>query len=643
MNKKSYIPTFLVLYVGAFVAAFNENLMNVALLDICEDFHVSPTSSQWLVTGYMIVTAIVVAGTAFLMKRIPARILFLIASLSFLGGHICAILVPNSYFSILLAARLLQAIGSGVFIPLMMNAVVHMAPKEKVGTFLSFGNAVLILGPAIAPVISGLAVSLFGWRAVFVFPACIVLILLVLAKKYVINFQETTNESLDVASLILLALGITSFVYGISVMMHDLLLGAVIGVAGLLILVLFFMRSTHVSYPLLNVAVLKNSRFLMSVVLVVIAMMMSFSLSVLMPLFSESVFAQSALMAGILLLPAIIMNSITAIFAGKIFDRLGSWPLIPSGFALVFVGQIFIVYAAFSVEESTSSVIPLVIAIVASTLAFGGIGFILAPVQSAGLSVLTGKMRPDGISVINTSMMIAASVGPALYVSMMDSIAGEDPSPYSSAQGFGFSMIVGIFVALLGFCVSIYFALKEKSSKRKNFHQASQNAHIIHLSGDSEIYVRDVMNKDPYYVARSDTVRRVIEVLAENKTSGVPIVNAERKVIGFVSDGDIMVHLAQVETKAHFDLGLYIASVSSCDAEEMENMNNRISHLLDTPVSFLMQEDVVVASPSMPLEELATRMSKKHMKKMPVVDVEGILVGSISRSDIVRGILRSFT
>ena len=104
-----------------------------------------------------------------------------------------------------------------------------------------------------------------------------------------------------------------------------------------------------------------------------------------------------------------------------------------------------------------------------------------------------------------------------------------------------------------------------------------------------------------------------------------------------------MVHLAQVETKAHFDLGLYIASVSSCDAEEMENMNNRISHLLDTPVSFLMQEDVVVASPSMPLEELATRMSKKHMKKMPVVDVEGILVGSISRSDIVRGILRSFT
>ena len=127
-----------VLYAAAFVSAFNESIVNVALM-------------------------------AFLMQRFRVRVLFAIAAACFIAGELLCVIAPN--FPLLLAARLLQAVGSGTFTPIMMNAVLACAPREKMGTYLSIGNAAITLGPAFAPVMSGFAVTMFGWRAIFVLPS----------------------------------------------------------------------------------------------------------------------------------------------------------------------------------------------------------------------------------------------------------------------------------------------------------------------------------------------------------------------------------------------------------------------------------------------------------------------------------------
>lgn len=74
-----------VLYGSAFVASFNENTINVALISIMNEFSIGANTAQWLVTGYMIVTAIVVTTTAFLFKRLKLRTLYLSAA-TFLGA-----------------------------------------------------------------------------------------------------------------------------------------------------------------------------------------------------------------------------------------------------------------------------------------------------------------------------------------------------------------------------------------------------------------------------------------------------------------------------------------------------------------------------------------------------------------------------
>lgn len=138
MKENNYLPMLAVLYGSAFVAAFNENTVNAALVSIMANFSISATTAQWLVTGYMVITAIVVTATAFLGKRLRLRTLFLAASGFLIGGLALSLVTPA--WPLFLGSRLLQAVGTGIFIPLMMSTVLVVAPKQKMGTYLSIGT-----------------------------------------------------------------------------------------------------------------------------------------------------------------------------------------------------------------------------------------------------------------------------------------------------------------------------------------------------------------------------------------------------------------------------------------------------------------------------------------------------------------------
>lgn len=176
------------MYIAAFVAAFNENIINVALHDIMAAFSVSATTAQWLVSGYMIVTLIFTAIMAFLSGRFSTRKLLFFACGCMVAGEVLCLIAPS--FSVLLPSRILQAAGSGILFPLMMNVVLSCAPREKLGLYLSLGGACITLGPAFGPVISGLMCTLFGWRAVFVVPLVGGIVVAAAGVKLVQNVGE---------------------------------------------------------------------------------------------------------------------------------------------------------------------------------------------------------------------------------------------------------------------------------------------------------------------------------------------------------------------------------------------------------------------------------------------------------------------
>lgn len=441
------------MYIAAFVAAFNENIINVALHDIMAAFSVSATTAQWLVSGYMIVTSIFTAIMAFPSGRFSTRKLLFFACGCMVAGEVLCLIAPS--FSVLLPSRILQAAGSGILFPLMMNVVLSCAPREKLGLYLSLGGACITLGPAFGPVISGLMCTLFGWRAVFVVPLVGGIVVAAAGVKHVQNVGERSNTTLDSLSVVLLA---TAFVYSVGEFSTNLVGGTVTLLAAIVLLGLFAARQLKLEHPVLNVRPMASVRFWPACLLVVVSMMTTFSMSVLLPLYFEGAYGMTALVAGLLILPAIACNAVTSIVGGRVMDARGAWPLLPVGFALIAVGQTAISMTAASMN------IGVVVAL--TVVVYAGVGLVLSPSQTAGLETLPAAEHPHGTALLNTWNMIAASFGPSLFIGLLSSSAvaagaAGVASDVAQAIGFAAAVRVAAVIAVVGFAVSLVYARRE--------------------------------------------------------------------------------------------------------------------------------------------------------------------------------------
>ena len=131
LSSKKRNTIILVMLSSAFVAMLNQTLLNTALPAIITGLKITETTAQWLITGFMLVNGIMIPLTAFLMDRFHTRPLYIFSMSAFLIGSIIAALSPS--FGLLMFARVIQAIGAGILLPLMQFTVFTLFPAEKRG------------------------------------------------------------------------------------------------------------------------------------------------------------------------------------------------------------------------------------------------------------------------------------------------------------------------------------------------------------------------------------------------------------------------------------------------------------------------------------------------------------------------------
>lgn len=234
------LPLLVVMYGAAFVAAYNEYIVNIALIDIIWEFSAGATTAHWLITGYMLLSVVITAPMAFLSRRLSTKRLFFVPSDSSWRERSSAWRYRASGCS--LVCRIIQAVGLGMLFPLKMNVVLVKAPRQRLGLFLSIGGACVTLGPAFAPVVSAFMVALFGWRAIFVLPAVAMAVLAIAGVKVVQNVSEASEATLDAPSLA----GITCFVYGLSELSSAPVVACCLLVVTALVVVLFVRRQNRI-------------------------------------------------------------------------------------------------------------------------------------------------------------------------------------------------------------------------------------------------------------------------------------------------------------------------------------------------------------------------------------------------------------
>lgn len=134
-----------ILMVSAFIVLLNEMLLGVALPTLITDLGITPTTGQWLTTGYLLTLAVLIPATGFLMRRFHLRTVFLASMSLFLVGTAIAAVAPG--FEVLLAGRIVQAAGTAVFVPLLMTTTMRLVPESRRGQMMAVVTAV----PAVAP------------------------------------------------------------------------------------------------------------------------------------------------------------------------------------------------------------------------------------------------------------------------------------------------------------------------------------------------------------------------------------------------------------------------------------------------------------------------------------------------------------
>ena len=154
-----------VLLVSTFVVILNETIMSIALPVLAEDLRVDYSQGQWLTSGFLLTMAVVIPVTGFLIRRIRTRVLFMLAMTLFSAGTLLAALAPS--FEVLLAARVVQASGTAIMMPLLMTTVMKLVPGERRGAVMGNIGTVIAVAPAIGPTISGFVLHSLGWRALY--------------------------------------------------------------------------------------------------------------------------------------------------------------------------------------------------------------------------------------------------------------------------------------------------------------------------------------------------------------------------------------------------------------------------------------------------------------------------------------------
>ena len=168
-----------VLLISTFVVILNETIMSVALPVLLTDLKVEASVGQWLTAGFLLTMSVVIPITGFLIRRVPTRRLYGVAMTLFSAGTLIAALAPG--FGVLLAARVVQASGTAIMLPLLMTTVMTLVPPDRRGVVMGNISIVISVAPAIGPTVSGLVLNVLSWRFMFWLVLPIAVVALVLA------------------------------------------------------------------------------------------------------------------------------------------------------------------------------------------------------------------------------------------------------------------------------------------------------------------------------------------------------------------------------------------------------------------------------------------------------------------------------
>ncbi|HTB90718.1 MAG TPA: MDR family MFS transporter [Steroidobacteraceae bacterium] len=458
------------LLVATFVVILNETLMAVAIPRLMHDLNVTAGAVQWLTTAFLLTVSVVIPVTGFLLQRLNTRPIFVLAMSLFSLGTLAATLASN--LEILILARIIQASGTAIMMPLLMTTVMTLAPPETRGKTMGRISTVISVAPAIGPTISGVILNYLNWRWLFILILPIALGALALGARRIQNVTTPHHAAIDGISVVLSGVAFGGLVYGLSnigvAAAPGTLPAGIWSAVGAVFLVVFIFRQVSLQkkgYPLLDLRTFESRNFTVSVLLMAGMMMALFGTIILLPIYLQNVLRLSTLQTGLLLLPGGLLMGLLGPHVGRLYDKAGPIRLLVPGVLVVSA----VLWAMTLLGSATWVGYILAGHVVMSV----GFALLFTPLFTVSLSSLKPNLYSHGSAVIGSIQQVAGAAGVALFVALMSArattLAAGGLAPVDALTGgIRSGFLCGAVISL--FAVACVFFVQKPSGRQELGH-----------------------------------------------------------------------------------------------------------------------------------------------------------------------------
>jgi NTE family protein len=431
--------------LGASVAFIDATIVNIAFPDIARSFPGTPISSlSWVLNVYNIVFAAFLVAAGRVADLLGRRRVFIFGLELFTAASLLCAVAPS--VSLLIACRVLQALGAAFVVPSSLALVLNAFPVNERSHGVALLSAVAAAAAGLGPSLGGLLVSLSSWRLVFLVNIPIGLVAVLLARRHLVESRTPGRRRMpDVAGAVIFALAISACVLGVVKGQEwgwtspRILACAAVALA---LMAVFVGRCKWHRSPMVDLSLLRIRTFSAANGMTIIAAAGFYGYTLTNVLFLTGVWRYSALSAGLALTPGPFVAAAVAGPTSRLVGRVGHRPVLVLG-GLIWGGAVVWFIERVGVRPEFLSVwLP-------GMVMLGiGAGTLFPNLSSAAVACAPGESFGTATALNAVSRQLGAAFGVAFVIAIIGT-----PSPLEVMDAFDNAWAFGagcLFLAGLG-------------------------------------------------------------------------------------------------------------------------------------------------------------------------------------------------
>ena len=435
--------------LSSFMTAFAGSSVNIALPVIGSELKMDALMLGWVATSFLLTTAVFLIPLGKISDTVGRKKIFLLGMILYLLSTLLSAVSFTDW--LLITSRVIQGVGAAmVFSTSSAIVAAAFSPGER-GKAIGINVAATYIGLSVGPFLGGVLIHILGWRSVFIFSAFLALIVLPMIILYIPGDKsETGKGKFDGAGTLLIALGLSSLIVGISIL--PALTGIILAALSLILMVIFIVWESGQSNPILEIKLFRNNPvFLFSNLAAMINYSATYSIAFFLSIYLQTVRGMTPQAAGSIMLIQPVFQAVFSPVAGRISDKIE--PRVPAsiGMLLTSIGLLGLSFMDGNFP----------IPVLAGLLALLGFGFALfsSPNTNAIMSSVEKRFLGTASALVGAMRVIGQmlSMGAALLLFSLFighvKISPEQSGAFQTAMTIGFRIFAllcfsGIFISL---------------------------------------------------------------------------------------------------------------------------------------------------------------------------------------------------